>query len=160
MKKSWVAAACALVAGVVLYFTVFRASEEDRIRDVVTKFVKANEIKKDDNPLGRMARLNTVFKDTVDDDVRADVAEVGIAVTGRKKLAEDATKAAAMFSEATLDVADLKIKIDDSKTTAKADCTVTMKSADRTDKRDVHFLLRNDGGWKITTLDVMSPKQN
>ena len=160
MKKWSVVAACAVIASVVLYFTVFRASDESRIRDVVNRFAKACEVRQNENPIIRAGRLNSAFKEIVDDDVRADVEEIGMGVTGRKTLAEDAAKAAAVYSEASIDLSDVKIKIDDSKTTAKVDCVATLKTPEKSDKRDVHFLLRNDGGWKISSLQVVSPKGN
>ena len=160
MKKWAVAAACALVASIVLYVTVFRSSEEDRIREVVNRFTKVCEVKANDNVLMRAGRLQSTFEETVDDGVRVDIEELGMGISGREKLVENGTRAAGLYNEATIELSDIKIKIDDSKTTAKCDAVAQLKTKDRSDKRDVHFLLRKDGGWKITTLSVMSPKWN
>jgi hypothetical protein len=51
-----------------------------------------------------------------------------------------------------------KIEIDPAATFAKVDTTAVVtavRGGDReADKRDVHVLLRKDGGWKIDTLTV------
>jgi hypothetical protein len=163
MKKWAVAAGCAAVAAVVLYVTFFRASDEDRIRGVLDRLAKAVAVKRDDNAIARAARVKSELKELVTDDVRADVSELRVGVTGRAKLVEDATKLGLVYQEASVSFTNAVIKIDDAKTTAKADVTgvVTATSGGerKTDKRDVHFLLRKeDGAWRVTTIDVMEPR--
>src|SRR5512143_947414 len=99
MKKWGVAAACAVIAAIVIYVTLTRGSEEDKIRAVLSRLAKVVAVKKDDNLLSRNARLKSELKELVTDDVRVDVAELNIGVTGRQKLAEDATKAGAIYAE-------------------------------------------------------------
>jgi len=162
-RTKWgVAGACAAVAAVVLYFTFFRASDEERIREVLTRFAKAVSVKQGDTVLSRGGRLKSELGEIVDSDVRVDVAELGIGVTGRPKLVEDATKAGLMYAEASAEMTGVTIQIDDAKTTAKADATAVVTATSggdhKVDKRDVHFLLRKDGSWRITTIDAMAPR--
>jgi hypothetical protein len=98
------------------------------------------------------------MQEVVRDDVQVTVEELNIDVRGREKLEDDAAKAGLAYSDAECTFIGTKIEIDPAKTFAKVDATalVTAKSGGerKVDKRDVHFLLRNDGGWKIDTLRV------
>jgi hypothetical protein len=160
--KKWVIAACALVGLVAVYFTVFRASDEDRIRATLAQFVRAVEVKPDDNILARNGRLKSKLGDIVDDMVRVDVSELGIGVTGRPAFIDEATKFGLVYTSATCELVGTKIAIDEAATTAKVDTTAVVSGLrggeSRTDKRDVHFLLRKDGHWRITTIDVAAPR--
>ncbi len=162
MKKWAIVAGCAVVAAVALWLTVFRPSEEDRIRKVLDRFTKAVAVKQDDNIISRTARINSELKETVADDVYVDVADFSIRVATRKDLAENATKAGLIFSSADCELTSMTIKVDDSATTAKVDALALVtgeRGGERkVDKRPVHFLLRKDGTWKITTIDVASSR--
>ena len=164
MKKWAIVAGCAAVAAVALWLTVFRPSEEDRIRKVLDRFTKAVAVKQDDNILSRAGRVNSELKETVADDVYVDVADFSIRVTNRKDLAENATKAGLMFNSADCELTSMTIKVDDSATTAKVDALAVVtgqRGGERkVDKRPVHFLLRKDGTWKITTIDVATSRQD
>jgi hypothetical protein len=162
MKKWAIVAGCAAVAAVALWLTVFRPSEEDRIRGVLDRFTKAVTVKRDDNILSRAGRVNSELKETVADDVYVDVSDFNIRVTNRKDLAENATKAGLLFTSADCELTSMTIKVDDSATTAKVDA-LAIVTGDRggdhkVDKRPVHFLLRKDGSWKITTIDVATSR--
>ncbi len=164
MKKWAIVAGCAAVAAVALWLTVFRPSEEDRIRKVLDRFAKAVAVKENDNIISRAGRVNSELKETVADDVYADVADFNVRITNRKDLAENATKAGLMFTSADCELTSMTIKVDDSATTAKVDAlalvTGTRNGERKADKRPVHFLLRKDGGWKITTIDVAAARQD
>ena len=164
MKKWAIVAACAAVAAVALWLTVFRPSEEDRIRKVLDRFTKAVAVKQDDNILSRAGRVKSELKETVADDVYVDVADFNVRVTNRKDLAENATKAGLMFTSADCELTSMTIKVDDSATTAKVDAlalvTGSRNGERQVDKRPVHFLLRKDGSWKITTIDVATARQD
>ncbi len=164
MKKWAIVAGCAAVAAVALWLTVFRPSEEDRIRKVLDRFAKAVAVKADDNILSRGGRINSELKETVADDVYVDVSDFSIRVTNRKDLAENATKAGLLFTSADCELTSMTIKVDDSATTAKVDAlaivTGNRGGERKIDKRPVHFLLRKDGSWKITTIDVASTRQD
>jgi hypothetical protein len=157
--KRWaVAAGCALVAAVVLWLTLFRASEEDRINATRRRLVKAVMVKEGDNVISRTARIKSELREAVDDDVRVDVPDLGIRVTGRQALVEKAAQAGLFFSSADCELVGSRIQIDESATTAKVDTTAVFTGVRggerRVDRRDVHLILRKDGDWRVTTIDV------
>jgi hypothetical protein len=160
--KRWVILGCALVASIALYFTFFGSSDEDRIKKTLSDLGTIVAVKEGDTLLSRMARLRSRMKEVVDDDVRVNVSELHLDVVGRHKLEEDAAKAGLVFQNADCAFTNLSIKIDPERTLATVD-GVALVTANRggerkVDKRDVHFLLRRNGDWKITTIDV-APKQ-
>jgi hypothetical protein len=163
MKKWAIVAGCAVAAAIALWLTVFRPSEEDRIRKVLDRFAKAVQVKPDDNILARSGRLRSELKETVADDVYVDVSDLNIRVTNRAALVEDATKAGLVFQSADCSLTGMTIKVDENATTAKVDALAVVTGQRggerRVDKRPVHFLLRKDGDWRITTIDVAVARQ-
>ncbi|MBX3219470.1 MAG: hypothetical protein KF795_03055 [Labilithrix sp.] len=161
MKRWMVALACAAVAAVALWVTFFRASEEDRIKQTLAELATIVAVKDGDTLLSRMGRLRSRMKEVVDDDVRVHVAELNMDLRGRHKFEEDATKAGLVFQSADCTFANLSIKVDPDGTVATADgialVTAVRGGERKVDKRDVHFLLRKDGSWKISTIDVAVP---
>jgi hypothetical protein len=165
MKKWGLASASAVGAAVVagvLGFALFRPSEEDRIRRVLDRLGKAVMVKADDNILVRTGRVRSELKETVTDDVYVDVADLNVRVTNRVALAERATQAGLAFQTADYTLVGTVIKVDESATTAKVDAvaivTASRGGERKVDQRPVHFLLRNDGQWRVTTIDV-APSQ-
>ena len=160
-KKWVVAAGAALVGLIVLGVTMFRPSEEDRVREVLTRFTKAVTVKSDDTPLSRLGRIRSEFKEIVSDDVGIDLAELDVRVRGRAKVVEAATAAGLQFQSADCELVNMTIKIDERSTTAKVDAVAAVTAIRggerKVDKRDVHFLLFKDGTWRITTVDVAAP---
>jgi SnoaL-like domain len=158
MKKWAIVAACAAAAAVALWLTVFRPSEDDRIRKVLDRFARAVQVKPDDNILSRAGRLRSELKETVADDVHVDVSDLNIRVTTRAALVENATTAGMVFQSAECSLTGMTIKVDESATTAKVDAlavvTAERGGERKVDRRPVHFLLRKDGDWRITTIDV------
>lgn len=158
MKKWAVVAGCVAIAAVALWLTVFRPSEEDRVRKVLARFTKAVAVKPDDNVLARAGRLRSELKETVSDDVFVIVPDLGIRVTTRAALVENATKAGLVYQSADCDLTGMTIVIDEGATTAKVDALAVVTGSRggerRVDKRSVHFLLSKDGDWRITTIDV------
>lgn len=158
MKRWGVALACALLGLVASYITLFHRSDEDAIREAVAEVVSAVEVKQDDNVLSRNGRLKTKLKPVVDDDVRVEVSELNASVRGRAKLVEEATKLGLVYTSASCALVGTTISMDEGHTTAKLETTAIVTGLRggerRTDKRDVHFLLRKDGTWRITTIDV------
>lgn len=158
MKKWAIVAGCIAAAAMALWLTLFRPSEEDRIRKVLDRFAKAVQVKQDDNILARAGRVKSELKETVADDVYVDVADLNIRVSNRAALVENATKASLVFQSAECDLTGMTIKVDENATTAKVDA-IAVVTGDRggerkVDRRPVHFLLRKDGDWRITTIDV------
>jgi hypothetical protein len=164
VKRWTVALACAVVAGIALWLTFFRASEEDRIRKTLGQLAKIVAVKDGDTILSRTARLRSGMKETVDDDVRVNIAELNIDVRGRHKLEEDAVKAGLLYQNADCDFTSLSIKVDPASTVATVDglalVTANRGGERKVDKRDVHFLLHKDGEWKVSTIDVAVPRQD
>jgi hypothetical protein len=157
-----VAAGCLLVASVALYVSFFRSSDEERIRAVIVELARIVSVKEADTVLSRAARVRGGMKNLVDTEVRVNIAELGLDIRGLRSFEEDAIKAGLMYQSADCEFASVTIKIDESRTTATADA-VALVTANRggerkADRRDVHFLLRKDGDWKITTIDV-APKK-
>ena len=161
MKKWMVAAACAAVGIVVLSLTLFRSSEEDRIKKTLDRLVKTAMVKEGDNILSRTARLKSELAEVVDDDVRIDVPDLHIATTGRQQVVEKAAQAGVMFTSADCELTNMRIQVDEGATTAKVDAVAIFTGVRggerRIDRRDVHFLLRKDGHWRVTTIDVRPP---
>lgn len=150
--------ACAVVASVALYLTFFRSSDEDRIRKVLGELTKVVAVKEGDTIISRTARVRSGLREIVDDDVRVNVAELNIDVRGRAKLEEDAIKVGLLYQSADCDLTSISIKLDPQATVATVDAVALVTGSRggerRVDKRDVHFLLRKDGDWRITTIDV------
>jgi hypothetical protein len=153
-----VAAACAVVGAIVLWLTLFRASEEDQIKKTLGRLVKTVMVKEGDNIISRTARLKSELAEIVDDDVRIDIPDLRISTTGRRDVVEKAAQAGVMFSSADCELTNQKIQIDEGATTAKVDAlaifTGVRGGERRVDRREVHFLLRKDGHWRVTTIDV------
>lgn len=160
MKKWAIVAGCASAAAVAAWLTLFRPSEEDRIREVLKRFANAVAVKPGDNVLSRADRVKSELKETVAEDVHADVTDFAIRVSSRAALAEKAVQAPMVFTSADCELTDFTIKVDESSVSAKVDTVAFVtgvRGGERTaDKRPVHFLLRKEGGWKITTIDVGS----
>ena len=164
MKKWTLAAGGAAAAVLALGLTLFRPSEEDRIRKVLDRFANAVEVKANDNIVARAGRVKSELRETVADDVHVDVADLDVRVSNRAALADSATKASLVFPSARCDLTGLNIKVDDNATTAKVDAlaivTGELRGAKKVDNRPVHFLLRKDSGdWRITTIDVAATRQ-
>jgi hypothetical protein len=161
LKRWMVAAACAVVGAAVLWLTLFRASEEDKIKQTLNRLVKTVMVKEGDNIISRTARLKSELAEIVDDDVRIDVPDLHIRATGRKEVVEKAAQAGVVFSSADCELTNTRIQIDEGATTAKADAVAVFTGVRggerRIDRRDVHFLLRKDSTWRVTTIDVRAP---
>jgi len=158
LNRKWIiSAGCAVVAAIAAYFFTL-PSDEDQIKKCLSTFASIVSVKENDTIISRTARMRSRMQEVVRDDVQVTVEELSIDVRGREKLEDDAAKAGLAYSDAECTFIGTKIEIDPAKTFAKVDATavVTAKSGGerKVDKRDVHFLLRKDDGWKIDTLRV------
>lgn len=162
MKKWGVIAGTAVVALVVLYVTLFRKSDEDRIREVLDRFTRAVAIKSDDNPLSRMARVKSELAETTTDDVFVVVPDLGVRVAQRAALVERATQASALYQSASCELVSMNVKLEENAATATVDATAIVTGSRggerRVDRRPVHFLLRKDDVWRIATIDVAASR--
>jgi hypothetical protein len=162
--KWLVGAGCGLVAAIAIYLTFFRASDEDQIKKCLSTFATIVSVKENDTIISRTARMRSRMQEVVRDDVQVTIEELNIDVRGREKLEDDAVKAGLAYSDAECTFIGTKIEIDPAKTFAKVDATAIVTGSSggtpnpgggrKVDKRDVHFLLRKDGDWKIDTLRV------
>lgn len=158
MKKWAIVAGCVVAAAIALWLTAFRPSEDDRIREVLGRFTKAMTIRREENILSRTGRVRSELKEIVTDIVYVDVPDLDIRTTSRVALGENAVKATLVFSSADCELTGITVKIDDAATTAKVDALALVtgeRGGERkVDKRPVHFGLRKDGSWRITSIDV------
>lgn len=164
MKRWHLVVGGVAVVAVAIYFGFFRVSEEDRVREVLEELARMVAVRDGDTVLSRAARLRGGMRELVDDDVRVSVVELGIDVRGRGRLADDATRAGLAFQSATVALARTTVTIDPAGTLAKADATALVTASRggerRVEERAVHFLLRKDGGWRVTTIDVAGPRSD
>jgi hypothetical protein len=155
-----VAIGCALVAAVALALTFFRESDEERINKLLVHFAKTVSVKPADTLISRTARIRSELGEIVDDGVRVTVPELGVRSNGRRQFEEDAIRAGSMFTEADCDFANVTIKLGEGATFATVDATAIvsgLRGGERkVDRRDVHFLLRKEKGWKLTSIDLLS----
>lgn len=165
--KLWaVIGGCLAVAGIALYFTFFSSSDEERIRRVLDQLAATIAVKEGENILARTGRIRSQTKDLVEEDVRVNVEERALEVRGRKQLEDEAAKLGLLYQKADCTFASVKLKVDPHPTEgsvatvdAVAILTATRGGDARADRRAVHFLLRKDGGWKITSIDVAAPSE-
>lgn len=159
-KRNLSIAAAGLVAVVALVVFLTRPSDEQRIKSVLDRLVKIVSVKEGDTILSRTGRIRSGCKELVDDGIRVDVPDLNVRVTGREAFADGATKAGLMYLSASAELVDVQVQLDEAKTTAKADAVALVTGvrgdARRLDRRRVHFLLRKDDDWKVTTIDVAS----
>ena len=115
-------------------------------------------VKEGDNLLTRTARIKSELSEVVDDDVRVDVPDLHLSSTGRAAVVEKSAQAGIVFTSADCELTGMKIQLDEGGSTAKVDALAVFTGVRggerRVDKRDVHFLLRKDGQWRVTTIDV------
>lgn len=161
-----VVGACLLAAGVALYLTFFRDSEEERIRKVLTELTRMIEVKDGENVLGRTARLRSKTQDLVEDDVRVTLSERSLDVRGRKDFEDNATRLGLLYQKASCELTRVKVRVDPNAATGSiatvdADAVLTaVRGGERkADRRAVHFLLRKDGGWRVSSIEVAAPRE-
>jgi hypothetical protein len=158
MTKKWlIPAICALVAVVVVAIVVFTPTEEDRVKQAVTRFAKVVEPRPNENPAFALGRINDTFKEVLDDRVEIAVPELPEIPADRKSLAQLAMQGGARYGEVSIEVSDVRVKIDEGKTRAQVDCVAELREKGgqgRRDRRRVSFGLRNGDRWRITSIHV------
>lgn len=161
MNRRTVLLLCVAIGALAIGVMFTRTSDEERIKKTLSELAAAVAVADGDTLLSRGARIKGGLKDLVDDDVRVNVPELSVDVRGRPRLEEDAMRVGVLYRNATCEWSSVSVKVDPDGTVATADAvaivTATSGGERRADRRDVHFLLRRDGTWKITTIDV-APK--
>jgi hypothetical protein len=153
-------AALAVLAGVV-YFAVFRASDEEKIRAQLAKLSESVEVKEGgSNPVFRKARLDADFEKIFDEDVRVSIPDLSSTKPGRANLVALAMQASVWARSASVELSKIEVKLDDAHQSAKVGATATVRAVsgsgrNERDERAVDFrFAKIDGTWKITSLTV------
>jgi hypothetical protein len=157
MKKWLIPAVLAVVTAVVVAVVVLMPSEEQKVKKTIERLALTVAPRPQANPAFELARINDAYKDILADRVEISIPEVPSGIPGsRRALAELTMTMGARYGEADVDVSDVTVKLDDSKTTAQVDCTAELRErgGSRREKRRVHFALRNDDHWRITSINV------
>lgn len=159
MSRRHVWIACVMAIAVLLGVFLLRPGDEDQIRKTLDRFLHALTIKDQDNVVARVGRLRSELREAASDDIAVTVPDLNVQLVGRPALVERATAAQSLYQSASAEFTRLTIKIDDARKSARVDGVVVVTGVRggqrKIDTRDVHLLLRNDGGWRITSLDVM-----
>jgi hypothetical protein len=159
VKKSWIIGAIALVLvlGGGIGWTVLRPSDEAKIRKVLDRLVHAVEPRPNANPIFEMGRVKGEFGELLTERVEVSIPDIGGVPSSRNELAQAAVAAGSRFGVGDLELSVSEIKLDDAHTRADVDSIVRMKrqgSAFSREERRVHFSLRNDDGWRVTSINV------
>ncbi len=159
MKKSWLLGVVALVVvlGGVVAWTILRPSDEAKIRKVLERLVHAVEPRPNANPVFELGRVKGEFSEILTERVEVSIPDIGGVPSGRNELAQAAVAAGGRFGVGDLELSVSEIKLDEAHTRADVDSIVRMKrqgSALTREERRVHFSLRNDDGWRVTSVNV------
>lgn len=152
-----------LLAGVAIVFTLSRHSDEDLIRGQLSRLAKAVRVTAgpgESNPLLRVARLRSEFREIFEADVRVTIPELPMALpTEPVALADSAAQLTVIYRAFDVDFSDVQIKLDDARLTAQVQATANVAATSRDglsrDTRPVDFLLRKvDGTWRVSSINV------
>jgi hypothetical protein len=158
----------AIVIAVALWL-VFRASDEQQVRDCIALAAGAVHTSEDDtNPIVRLARIKGALKDSMEKDARVNVQEVqGVpaSLSGIDEIAGAAAQGLGAFQSASLDVSSLEIKMDDAKLGAQVNATATFDGVERggrrrVDRRNVTFTMVKSDRWRVRTVAVWAQTQS
>lgn len=160
--KRWLAIlAGAAGLGLVGWAVFGGPSDEEQIRELIERLESAIEVDGQENPVGRMARLNGAFKEIFTKDVQVSIPELTSLQGGRRELADVATRASGYFEGGDVEIGIDELTIDGSKQGAHARTTATLTgtkaggSGPERDTRKVTFrFTRDDGDWRIYALSV------
>ena len=157
MKKWLVTAAILLVTIGVVVYVVVAPSEEQKIRKVVQRLARTVEPHPSANPILEFARIKSEFDELLTERVEVAIPELCDIPSARKDLAQAAVQAGSRFGVADIELIDIVIKVDDAKLRADVDTTASFRrstSALSREERRVHFSLRNDDRWRVSSINV------
>ena len=146
------------VGGVVMWMR--SGSDEERIRGQLTRLAAALRMEEGTNALMRAGKMRSEMGAIFDEDVRANVPELPVALPNkRSELADTATQLSMMFRSIDVDFSDIEVKLDDARQTARVGATVKLSSTGRAgptrDSRATDFLFnKRDGTWRIASVTV------
>jgi hypothetical protein len=160
MKLSRTHLALALVVGslLLLGYALLGGSDEEEIMARLKELAHAVETRSDESVIFRQARLNSVFKEALEETASLRAPELP-ATTGVQELVKLATLAPQGFGEVALSVGETDIRIDDDAHLARAVSVVTLTGSRggelRREKRHVRFTLHESGGdWRVVEIEV------
>jgi hypothetical protein len=154
----------ALVAAslALLVYVVFGGSDEDKVLSRLKEVARAVETRSDEtNALLRTARINGVFKQALEPDVRFTAPELG-SMSGTRALAVLAGEAPLNFGDVTVSVGATDIHVEGPVAHAVSQVTLTAARGGelRREQRNVRFELRRSGGdWRIGAIEVEPAKE-
>lgn len=166
-RRAWivVGAAVLLAIAALVWWRISDVSPEARIRAQLDRLAKAVRVDAQESLLQRRARVQSELEEVLTKEVIFDVPELSDQHSGRGALVDVATQAAAVWSQATIDVSDVRITIAPSKKNATAETKATLVGTRRDgatnerDERAVTFELVLDGDWRVSAIHV-SPRRD
>ena len=165
--KKWLPHA-GIVVGVcvALYALFFHRGEEERIRQQLAALEDAVEVAPGGgNLVLRAARVRKSFNKIFVKDVVVEIPNVSAPTSGRHALAKLASGAPRLFEWGKLDLSDLTIALDASKTQATAfgpaQVTAQHRNGKRYDEQRTASLRfdKIDGAWLVVSLTVSPPDE-
>jgi hypothetical protein len=154
MRSRW-AVVLVVASLALLAYVVFGGSDEDKILLRVKELAAAVETRSDESILFRTARINRVFKDTLDPDITFRAPELP-SKSGVRDLALLAAEAGQTFGAVRLSVGATDIHVAGDLAHAVSEITLTSERGNELhgDRRSVRFELRRAGGWRVRSIDV------
>jgi hypothetical protein len=152
-----------LIAAFVLGFAAYflrPTNDEAAIQALLDRLVAAVRVEpSESNPLARHARVHSEFKEIFSETVIAELPDFPALPPGRKALADVATQAGMVFTDARVELSGVALRMADSKKSCEvnADATLVATRGDgpERDKRKVKLRVdKLDGGWVIATIGV------
>ena len=160
-SRSRVALAVIALSVALLAYVVFGSSDEDRVLLRVKELASAVETRSDESIVFRTARIDKVFKASLEPDVTFRAPELP-AESGIRALALLAAGAGQTFGSVRLSVGATDVHVDHDVAHAVSEITLTSERGNELhgDRRSVRFELRRAGGdFRVRSIDV-APKSS
>lgn len=152
----------AMALMIAAYVFLFSPSDDERIRNELTRLAAAVEISGEaPNPITHLAHVKGELAEIFEEDVHVTIPELPSLPPGRSELAKTATDASLYFRAASVTFAVVHLNLDDAKTKALVLTTAVLHVTDREgashiEKRLVNFqFAKKDNAWRIRTLTVL-----
>ncbi|HEV8550111.1 MAG TPA: hypothetical protein VGQ57_13800 [Polyangiaceae bacterium] len=157
--RSRVALAVIVLSVALLAYVIFGSSDEDKVVLRVKELASAVETRADESLLFRTARINKVFKESLEPDVTFRAPELP-SKSGIRELGLLAAEAGQTFGSVRLSVGATDVHVDHELARAVSEITLTSERGNELhgDRRSVRFELRREGGdFRVSSIDV-APK--
>jgi len=160
MRRAGILLAIAIAAAAAFAW-LHHGSDEDAIRDQLTRLAKALHASEGSNPAFRAPRVRSEFDAILAETVHVTAAEAPSLPSDRRGLADGAVQLAAYYSSVDVDFRNVEIKLNDASTMAQVAATADLASGGEHAKRDartVSFIFyKQEGTWRITSATVAPP---